>query len=68
MKKSLRFVAGFVAAAGVTYAVGRRRRSPARVSLALVDGSAIDLAPSSAEALELRVAAAAVRRAFEASS
>jgi len=65
MKKVVALTAGIVTAAGIAYAVSQRRPN-VRVSLTDVDGVTVDLPLSAATALDLRVAAADVRRAFEA--
>ena len=65
MKKFVTLAAGIATAAGIAYAASQRRPN-VLVSLTDVDGVTIDLPLSAATALDLRVAAADVRRAFEA--
>ena len=65
IRKLVTLTAGIATAVGMTYAVAQRRPN-VRVSLTDVDGVTIDLPLSATIALDLRVAAADVRRAFEA--
>ena len=65
MKKFVTLPAGIATAAGIAYAASQRRPNVC-VSLTDVDGFTIDLPLSTATALDLRVAATDVRRAFEA--
>jgi hypothetical protein len=65
MKKFVTLTAGIATAAGIAYAASQRRPNVC-VSLTDVDGFTIDLPLSAATALDLRVAATDVRRAFEA--
>ena len=65
MNKFITLAAGIGTAAGIAYAVSQRRPNVC-VSLTDVDGFTIDLPLSATTALDLRVAATDVRRAFEA--
>ena len=65
MKKFVTLTAGIATAAGIAYAASQRRPNVC-VSLTDVDGFTMDLPLSTATALDLRVAATDVRRAFEA--
>lgn len=61
-------VLSVLAGAGVACAVALSRRQAPRVAITLADGRVVELPPSSAAALELRSAAAGVRRGFEGAS
>lgn len=69
MKRSATILAMAAGAgAGAACAVAVRRRQAPRVAVTLADGRVVELPSSSAAALELRAAAAGVRRGFEGAS